>query len=1053
MGMVRLKALGQSSIEVGDVRIGPEQPYLFAIALYIIVERGKRIPRQALVDLIWPHVKDERHARQRFRQALLRLREYGLPIAGENGTLLLEKSAVETDLESVADAERVEPGLNLEFLPHYSPRISDRFLDWVETQRSRVHASVQRVFLTRMQQARSRGDWAEVDAVATECLRLDPYNEEAVMAHAECAVMRGSKREALSILDGYMEALGAEVGTIGLPAKILRSRIAERLTDQRYAMISEQYFVGRESSMELLLGLLREAKRGAGSAAFIWGEPGIGKSRLVQELTQVATLDGARVVSTKCHPTDAGRPLSAFADLVPMLKTLPGALGCSAQTLSLLQRLTDRNRNESLAPQEAGDAAFLAATIRRAVFDIVDAVADEGLLIMVIEDVHWLDEQSWAILSTMVEWSATRSLVILMTSRTAHATETKVRDPDRGLHRHHLEPLADEASGALLDKLSSSDAESLPEGVRAWSVGAAEGNPFYLRELLRHWLETRQAFGVPRSLAELIEGRLNRLSSLALRALQLCAMLGKHSTFERLEKATGYQNHVLLDAIEELSHAVMLAPDKPEVAVKHDLLSTAALNRLGGAALRLVHRQVAAVLEAEINRSSPAALMWSCAEHWQLAGEPTRALTTVRQCAAHLHAVGHVHNAADLYEKARTICATPEERSEVLLELALTLKSAASWGRLRDLLRDSEGDVQPFVNPKVQDRLHLLKLETEWRLQRRSMKSGKAIATFALDKSKDAEVRVQASCLGIIVSAESRDENVAESLFGILDDLQLDSRHALTLEHARMIYHAEFGSVDRALEHADNLLELSARTVGLVASTNARLNAASCYRLGGRTSEAVNIAKDVLTFEESHGLHAQATWAAMRLAYNALHEEDYETAAEWHRLATAHANSSDDRSCNDALDHIQARLALHRGDLAPAQRYIDGIANSHSTTTVLHRQSYAALASEVALATNAPLNPVEVTNRAEEFRKSCGSGFHDYFALCTYRALVAIEEKARAKNLLEEYVTSRRRDRGPMPPSLRALILQLGIEPKPPTIPGEKEAGPTRRQTVRAEER
>ncbi|MGI8619830.1 MAG: AAA family ATPase, partial [Gemmatimonadaceae bacterium] len=452
--MVHLKALGQSAIEVGDIRIGPEQPYLFAVALYLIVERGKRIPRQALVDLIWPNVRDEKHARQRFRQALLRLRESGLPVVGENGSLLLDKDAAQADFDALASPDAIRPGQNLEFLPHYSPRISEQFLDWVETHRSRVHAGVQRVFLLRMQQARSRGDWAEVDAVATECLRLDPYNEEAVMAHAECAVMRGSKREALSILDGYMEALGSHVGTIGLPAKILRTRIAERLTDQRYAMISEQHFVGREASMELLLGLLREAKRGAGSAAFIWGEPGIGKSRLVQELTGLAGLEGAHVVSTKCHPTDAGRPLSAFADLVPILKTLPGALGCSAQTLSLLQRLTDRNKNDSYPAQEAGDAAFLAATIRRAVFDLVDAVADEGILVMVIEDVHWLDEPSWAILSAMVEWSTTRTLLVLMTSRTAHATESKVADPDRGLHRHHLMPLVDSDSGALLDKLT-----------------------------------------------------------------------------------------------------------------------------------------------------------------------------------------------------------------------------------------------------------------------------------------------------------------------------------------------------------------------------------------------------------------------------------------------------------------------------------------------------------------------------------------------------------------------------------------------------------------------
>src|SRR5688572_33380537 len=131
--MVRLNALGQCAIEVGEVRLGPEQPYLFAIALYLIVERGKRIPRQALVDLVWPNVKDEKHARQRFRQALLRLRESGLPIAGENGMLFLERTAVQVDYDSLASPGEIGPGQSLEFLPDYVPRISDRFLDWVET--------------------------------------------------------------------------------------------------------------------------------------------------------------------------------------------------------------------------------------------------------------------------------------------------------------------------------------------------------------------------------------------------------------------------------------------------------------------------------------------------------------------------------------------------------------------------------------------------------------------------------------------------------------------------------------------------------------------------------------------------------------------------------------------------------------------------------------------------------------------------------------------------------------------------------------------------------
>ena len=1026
--MVRLTALGQSAIEVGDTRIGPAQPYLFAIALYMIVERGKRIPRQALVDLIWPNVRNEKHARQRFRQALLRLRESGMPIVGENGTLLLDRTAANTDFDTLASPDSIRIGQSLEFLPHYAPRISNRFLDWVETHRSRVHATVQRHFLARMQQARSRGDWGEVDELATECLRLDPYNEEAVMAHAECAVMRGSKREALSILDSYMEALGAQVGTIGLPAKILRTRIAERLTDQRYAMISERHFVGREASMELLLGLLREAKRGAGSAALIWGEPGIGKSRLVQELTQVAALDDAQIVSTKCHPTDAGRPLSAFADFVPMLKTLPGALGCSAQTLSLLQRLTDRNKSDAFPPQEAGDAAFIAATIRRAVFDLVDAVADEGMLVMVIEDVHWLDEPSWAILSAMVEWSTTRTLLILITSRTAHATETKVADPDRGFHRHHLLPLADADSGALLDKLAADDANPLPESVRQWSVAAAEGNPFYLRELVRHWVETQQHFGVPRSLAELIEARLNRLSSLALRVLQLCAAFGKHSSFERLEKATGYQNHVLLDAIEELSSAAMLASDKPGIGVKHDLLATAALNRLGGAALRLVHRQVAIVLEAEINENHTAALMWECAEHWQCAGETEYALATVRLCANHLHSVGQLDQSIELYEKALTICVTVEERLQTMQGLTASLRMAGKWSQLRERIRDFLTLLTKKHDPgSLRDYVDLLRVEVDWRLRIREEHGLEWLVGFASDQSKLPEYRLEAARLGMILCSEQGRRDYAKALYRTVEEVEAADRQEALVAHIRMIYHADFGNGDLALEHAKELLALQGKIGETASLTRVRGNVTMCYRRFGLIEEAKLLCKQNLAFAIEHCIDDLAAFALVQLAMLALQEEDFAGAERCHRQATNYLKALDERIVRDHFSYIAARIGLHRGETEAAEHYLSVCSDLSNGVNFRIRQTAASIRCLAQITSKRPVERDLVEALQRDFEQYCDLGQQDFCALVTYQGLRAIGEPASAVRILTQYVTYKRRDRGPLPPSLAYEVELLNL--------------------------
>lgn len=1020
--MVRLNALGQSAIEIGEVRLCPAQPYLFAIALYLIVERGRKVSRQALVELIWPNVKDEKHARQRFRQNLLRLRECGLPVSGENGTLLLEKSAAHADFDALTSPDAIRPGQSLEFLPHYAPRISEHFLDWVDTHRSRVHANVQRIFLLRMQQARARGDWSEVETLASECLKLDPYNEEAVMAQAECAVMRGSKREALGILDTYMEALGSHVGTIGLPAKILRTRIAERLTDKRYAMISERHFVGRAQSMGFLLTLLREAQRGTGSAAFIWGEPGIGKSRLLQELAQIATLEGAQVVSAKCDATDAGRPLSAFADLVPKLKTLPGALGCSAQTFSLLQRLTERDKSETYPVQEPGDAAVLAASIRRAVLDLVDAVADEGMLVLVVEDLHWLDEASWAILRAMVEWSTTRSLLILMTSRTAHATETtRASDPDRGLRRLQLLALADADAEELIEKLALENSHVLPESVRAWSVPAAEGNPYYLRELLRHWLETQQTCGVPQSLAELTEARLNRLSSLALRVLQLCATFGKHSNFDRIERATGYRNHVLLDAIEELSNAAMLAADDTGVKVKHDLLASAATNRLTSAAAKLIHRQVAAAIETEVLEKHTPALMWDCAEHWQRAGENARALDILLQCVEYLYSVGQVERSIDLGERTLTVCSGEQERLHALGMLTTALRAAGNWSRLQEVIGEIQSLSERLGRGSGSHELTLLALETRWRLSQFPRTILADITALLQDRSLDVPSRLQAIQLGLVISSAEGSRETASQLMCGIETLENLGAPEL-MSHIKMIYEADFGDTDQALEHATRLLEQETTRGDPPSLSRARSNVASFFRRAGLIPQAKLLLHSDFEFAVAHELNGHATRAALNLALLALQEEDSADADLWYRRGNDHAKKAYEKPLADGLEAVAARIGLLRGDLRAAREYIDARRDADANhLSFRYRLTLAAIRFEVQLAEGGEMHHSEVREMAADFERFCGLGQCDFFATALYRALASIGERSRADELLSRYLANIRRDRGPIPPSLEAV--------------------------------
>src|SRR6185436_18623826 len=99
--------------------------------------------------------------------------------------------------------------------------------------------------------------------------------------------------------------------------------------------------------------------RGLGGGCLIDGNAGIGKTRISSELARFAELQGVRVERVACKRADSDQPLSAFVSLVPRLRELPGALGCSRSSLVWLTRLTEFDTASQDFPASAEDSATL----------------------------------------------------------------------------------------------------------------------------------------------------------------------------------------------------------------------------------------------------------------------------------------------------------------------------------------------------------------------------------------------------------------------------------------------------------------------------------------------------------------------------------------------------------------------------------------------------------------------------------------------------------------------------------------------------------------------
>jgi DNA-binding SARP family transcriptional activator len=483
--MIELRAVGAAEIETDSTILTPSQTVVFAVALYLILERDKLVSRDRLAAIIWPSA-DPRLRAHRLRQTILQLKKLGLRVNATRHQLKVEASQLRSDVELAVAGDVEFPRMScFEFLPGYDPAISEPFREWVDAKRSQIHRKLTSRLVREIESARHRGDWGRVEEAAERCLSLDRYNESAVLAQAEAVAMRGAKRKAVSMLDDFLTELGGSQSELKLPATILRRRVVDRIPERTACRQSDARFVGREAEMELLTHRFETVRSGRGRAIQLVGQPGVGKTRLCQEFARFAELQGAYVEQARCRRTYVERPISLFAELVPRLRELPGALGCDPNTLLTLRRLTEFDKSlNGISTSDQSQPLF--ENVKDAVFDLFDSVLEESALVIMVDDAQWLDTASQKLLVTMVEWAEEKRLLVILNARDSTDLLTASFETVR------LGPLSAQECKSLLESMPIPKDIASRDSFLAWSLNIAEGNPFFLQELLHHWLETGQ---------------------------------------------------------------------------------------------------------------------------------------------------------------------------------------------------------------------------------------------------------------------------------------------------------------------------------------------------------------------------------------------------------------------------------------------------------------------------------------------------------------------------------------------------------------------------------
>jgi len=1020
-GYISVRTVGSVAIDVGKRRLGPSSGRLFALLLYLASRRGHATSRRVVQELLFPESANG-HAAHNLRQLLYRLRQLGVPMDADADQLRLRLEDVSVDwwrLEAGAVGETELEQLAEGIFPGYSPEVSDGFRDWFETERAEICRRLSRQLTRQLTQLRAGGRWDLVDAAARALLALDPLSEEGTLARAEVLAAAGSKTAALGVIDQYMIELGETQPHLRLAPSALKRRISERLPDMHHRAVEDRLFVGREQTMRILHALGTAARAGEQQILVLWGEPGIGKTRLLAEYRALVSLQGAVTVLFSCQSHDVYRPLGIACDMIAQLLQAPGALGCDPDARALLERLVSAKTVSSSSSGEpvASVAEAPLSAIVRSLADLVGAVASECPVVAMVDDAQWLDEGSLKILLGVFGDRVTRRSCLILASRERQLLAGGATHSD-SLASVRLNPLERDAALELIRTLLKPAAREGVEAIEQRVAEQARGNPFFIRLLCQHFVSTQDAASLNQTVTELLERRLEQLSREAMRTLEACVILAKNCSFSRLEKVLETPRHQLLRAIEELDDRGLIEVSEGFIVSSHALLSEAVHRRMAPTVNQMLNAAVALVLQQDTRSSTAGHLPWDCAEHWRLAGNDERAIDVLQTCAQRAIEIGRPEDAYETYKRALVLRSAPQDRLALLENALMTIWSGLNFmnvGELLQQLRSVRADLG--LPAEIHDTFEILGFAQVLHSDDDPRSNIERLRRCITAPSATSSHRAMAATQLLMIADLSRDVELASFAFE-------QTQHPLTdsVEHIlrHLVYETAFGDAERArcmaAKMAANLHEYGrlnvARLIGLLYDIGY-----AYYRLGDE-----GFSREYLT-KAYEGARRNGTIAAQIPVLSALTLLCWSTAQldecrEWYRELRRF--ESHEALVMAGCDYfiVGARLAIQEGRLADAALLTErgrALPQAHLDcprmlllACELRRRSAEGLkaCSESDLA-----DLMQFHMRAREL------GEQDEIVLVLIEALIARGDEIGAQNLLSDYLSVRREKfeiRGPL---------------------------------------
>ena len=700
--------------------------------------------------------------------------------------------------------------------------------------------------------------------------------------------------------------------------------------------------VGRTAELQQLEDALRDAGSGRPSLAFVAGDSGVGKTRLVNELLRRAEAAGAEILSGDA--VELGEGEVPYAALMSALRPL------ARDGHPSLDALHPRDRAElarllpglaGAAPADDGADRPAQGRLFEAVLALLDRIGADGPVVLALEDLHWADPSTRAFVAFLARSLCRERVLAVLTYRVDELHRRHPLRPllaeierDPAVRRITIEPLSRaELAAALEDILGEPPTGDLLERLYARS----EGNPLFMEELLAAGVDGRGA--LPITLRDALMVRIEQLSEPAQELLRVLAV-GQQVDHATLADVSGMDRAALVGALREAiaSHLVVAQADD-RYAFRHALLREVVADDLLPGERTELHRAFAEALERRA-ASGPAGaqLAAGIAHHYAATGDQRAALgASVRaaDAAESVHAFGE---AAALFERALQLWDRVPDAAEVagMDQVALLHRAGDAFIAAGDRTRPMPllRSALEMVDEETEPRRAAALLERYAMAQYRAGRPSEAIETAnrALALVKDGEPTFERATIyawfAKIRMLQGRYREATAAAREAIAAAEVTANHAALSDalNGMGTALAAQGAVEEGTAALRRAIDIAREQDRPRQLESAQTNLADALHLAGRDREALEVARAAL--DESPGRGGHRAWLDITVSELLLELGDWDGAER--------ALPDDSRRfIGSELVNVQLRRAelyLGRGDHEAAAVHLARLADPVSAS-------------------------------------------------------------------------------------------------------------------------